>query len=125
MQQRVCTSMYLPIINNGITDHVQSCVPCKTVSNSQQNKPTNPMALSSRYEHNVYVFIILHNSKWYLLVANYYSTFHLHTEIVCYFLTGDFSVFQDLALQRKPSVIMAHNSLAESTNGLLPGWNSH
>ena len=47
----------------------------KPLCNSQQNKPAIPMEAPSRPWKMSRTDLFLHNSKWYLLVADYYREF--------------------------------------------------
>ena len=48
MTLRANGSMFWPNINKDIAKHVHSCVPCQTISNSQQKEPAIPIEVPSR-----------------------------------------------------------------------------
>ena len=75
MTLRAKGSMFWPNINKIIAKHVHSCVPCQTISNSQQNEPTSPIDVPSRPWKVLGIDIFVQGNKYYLLTADYYSKF--------------------------------------------------
>ena len=71
MQLGTCTSMYWLTINREIANHVQSCVPCQTISNYQQREPVIQMEVPSRPWKTLGIELILHNNNdAFLLLIN-------------------------------------------------------
>ena len=75
MTLRAKGSMFWPNINKDITKHVHSCVPCQTISNSQQREPAIPIESPSRPWKVLGRDIFVQGNKYFLLVADYYSKF--------------------------------------------------
>ena len=68
-------SMFWPNINKDIAKYVNSCVPCQTISNSQQKEPAIPIKVPSRTWKVLGIDIVVQGNKYYLLIADYYSKF--------------------------------------------------
>ena len=64
-QLRDCTSIYWPTINKVITNHIQSCVPCQPISNSQQKEQTIPLEVQESHGKHwelIYFYINVYDS---------------------------------------------------------------
>ena len=66
------TSMYWVGLNKEIENHVMNCEPCQVLSRSQQKEPAIPMEVPSRPWQKLGIDLFLHNSLWYVVVADYY-----------------------------------------------------
>ena len=75
MKLRAQTSMYWLGLNKEIENHVMHCEPCQVLSKSQQKEPAIPMEIPSRPWQKLGVDLFLHNSSWYVIVADYYSKY--------------------------------------------------
>ena len=69
------SSMFWPGISKQIAKYIQSCAPCQTISNSLQKEPTIPMDVPCRPWKVLGMDFFMLKSKWYLLIADYYSEF--------------------------------------------------
>ena len=67
--------MYWFGLNKEIENHVMHCEPCQVLSRSQQKKPAVPMEIPSRPQQKLGVDLFLHDSLWYISVADYYSKY--------------------------------------------------
>ena len=75
MKLRAQTSMYWLGLNKEIENHVMHCEPCQVLSKSQQKEPAIPMEIPSRPWQKLGVDLFLHDSSWYVIVADYYSKY--------------------------------------------------
>ena len=75
MQLRAHTSMYWSTINEEIADLFQSCVPYQTICAFQEKEPAILMEVPNRPRKTLGIDLFLHNSKYYLYIADYYSKF--------------------------------------------------
>ena len=69
------TSMYWLGLNKEIENHVIHCEPCKVLSRSQQKEPAIPLETPSRCWQKLGVDLFLHDSLWYIIVADYDSKY--------------------------------------------------
>ena len=75
MTLRAQSSMFWPGISKQIAEYIHSCAPCQTISNLQQKELAIPMEVPYRPWKVLGMDFLMHKSKWYLLVADYYSKF--------------------------------------------------
>ena len=75
MKLRAQTSMYWLGLNKEIENHVMHCELCQVLSKSQQKEPAIPMEIPSRPWQKLGVDLFLHDSTWYVIVADYYSKY--------------------------------------------------
>ena len=75
MKLRAQTSMHWLGLNKEIENHVMHCEPCQVLSKSQQKEPAIPMEIPSRPWQKLGVDLFLHDSSWYVIVADYYSKY--------------------------------------------------
>ena len=62
-------------LNKEIDNHVMHCEPCQVLSRSQQKEPAIPMEIPNRPWQKLGVDLFLHDSLWYIIVADYYSKY--------------------------------------------------
>ena len=75
MKLRAQTSMYWLGLNKEIENHVMHCKRCQVLSKSQQKEPAIAMEIPSRPWQKLGVDLFLHDSCWYVIVADYYSKY--------------------------------------------------
>ena len=75
MKLRAQTSMYWLGLNKEIENHVMHCEPCQVLSKSHQKEQAIPMEIPSRPWQKLVVDLFLHDSSWYVIVADYYSKY--------------------------------------------------
>ena len=75
MKLRAQTSMYWLGLNKEIENHVMHCELCQVLSKSQQKEPAIPMDIPSRPWQKLGVDLFLHDSSWYVIVADYNSKY--------------------------------------------------
>ena len=67
--------MYWLALNKEIENHVMHCEPCQVLGKSQQKEPAIPIEIPSRPWQKLGVDLFLHDSSWYVIVADYYSKY--------------------------------------------------
>ena len=75
MALRAQSSMFWPGISKQIAEYIHSCAPCQTNSNSLQKEPAIPIEVPCRPWKVLGMDFFMHNNRWCLLVADYYSKF--------------------------------------------------
>ena len=70
MKLRAQTSMYWLGLNKEIENHVLHCEPCQVLIRSEQKEPTIHMEIPSRPWQKLCVDLFLHDSLWYIIVAD-------------------------------------------------------
>ena len=75
MKLRAQVSMYWLGLNKEIENHVMHCEPCQVLSEPQQKEPAIPMEIPSRPWPKLDVDLFLHDSSWYVIVADCYSKY--------------------------------------------------
>ena len=75
MKLKAQTNMYWLGLNKEIENHVMHCEPCQVISRSQQKEPAIPMEIPSRPWQKLGDDLFLHDSSWYVIVADYYSKY--------------------------------------------------
>ena len=69
------TSMYWLGINKEADNHIMHCEPCQDLHRSQQTEPAILKEIPSRTWQKLGVDVFLQDSKWYVIVADYYSKY--------------------------------------------------
>ena len=72
MKLRAQTSIYWLGLNKEIENHVMHYEPCQVIRRSQQKESAIPMEIPSRPWQKLGVDLFLHDSSWYVIVADYY-----------------------------------------------------
>ena len=127
MTLRAQSSMFWSGISKQTAKYIHSCVPCETISNSQQKEPATPMEVPCWPWKVLGMDFFLHQNKWYLLVVNYYSNFPYIMQMSS-MTSKDISAlsfcFQVLGTQEEIICDNATTSPAENTRNLLPTGDS-
>ena len=128
MTLRVQSSMLWSGISKQIAKYIHPCVPCQTISNSQQKESAIPKEVPCRPWQVLGMDFYMHKHKWYLLGDDYYCKFpcivqmsSMASKDVISALSFCFSVFGP---QRKSSMTMQKMSPTEKTRNLLPTGDS-
>ena len=106
-------------LNKEIENHIMHCKLCQVLSRSQQKEPAIPMEIPSRPWQKLGVDLFLHDSLWYIIVADYYSKYPWIFQLAAISSKDVISAlkfcFSDFCIPEEVISDNGHNSQPEST----------
>ena len=86
MKLRAKSAVYWMGLNKEIEEHVFKCEPCQIHGRSQQKEQAIPIEIPNRPWQKLGMDLFFHNSKWYIIFADYYSKIPMDISIISYII---------------------------------------